>query len=339
VEKIRAVALLSGGLDSTLAIRVIQEQGIEVEALNFVSAFCRCTSNDSCKLEALKASEVLGVKVRVINNTREFLDVVKAPKHGYGSNMNPCIDCRIQMLRSAAAYMRQSGARFLITGEVLGQRPMSQRRHAMKVIDREAELEGLILRPLSAKFLEPTLPEKEGWVDREKLPAIRGRSRKQQMQLADIFQIKDYPCPAGGCLLTDPEFSHRLRDLMQYADLSVSDVHLLKVGRHFRIDAATKIVVGRNEKDNGKIFSLCHDDDLLFDTNDAPGPTVLLRGELSDANVKLAASLTALYAKATAPMQLRMRRGKNGEQATIEAAPADAKLAKRMLIMKNHKEE
>ena len=334
MQKIRAIALLSGGLDSMLAIKVIQEQGIEVEALNYVTAFCRCTSNDSCKLEALKASEQLGVKIRVVNNSREFLEVVKAPKHGYGSNMNPCIDCRIQMFKDAAEYMRKSGAKFLITGEVLGQRPMSQRREAMRLIDRETGLAGLILRPLSARFLEPTIPEKEGWVDREKLPAIKGRSRKQQFQLADLLQIKDYPCPAGGCLLTDPEFAHRLRELMDHSELTLNEVHLLKVGRHFRIDPKTKAIVGRNEKDNEKLFTLSHDDDLLLDVPDVPGPLTLLRGNGSDENVSTAAALTVLYAHGTEPMPVQVKRGKTGDARIIQAAPASAELARRLIINK-----
>ena len=378
MEKIKALALLSGGLDSTLAIKVVQEQGIEVEALNYVTAFCQCTSNASCKLEALKASETLGVKIRVINSSREFLEVVKAPKHGYGSNMNPCIDCRIQMFKSAAEYMKKSGAKFLITGEVLGQRPMSQRREAMRLIDKETGLAGLILRPLSARFLEPTIPEKEGWIDREKLPAIKGRSRKQQFQLADLLEIKDYPCPAGGCLLTDPEFAHRLRDLMAHAELTLNDVHLLKVGRHFRLDPHAKAIVGRNERDNEKIFTLCHDDDLLFEVTDVPGPTTLLRtgregeggeggtrghgdagtrGEESDSvrsvrsvrsdgsagthaeeNVRLAAALTALYAKAQGAVKVQIRRGKTKDMRVVEAEPLDSGAAKRMIIVKNNEQ-
>jgi len=334
MEKIKAIALLSGGLDSRLAIKVMQEQGIEVEALNYVTAFCRCTSNDSCKLEALKASEQLGVKIRVINNSREFLEVVKAPRHGYGSNMNPCIDCRIQMFKDAAHYMRKSGAKFMITGEVLGQRPMSQRREAMSLIDREAGLKGLILRPLSARFLEPTIPEKEGWVDREKLPAIKGRSRKEQFQLADLLQIKDYPCPAGGCLLTDPEFSHRLRELMDHSELTLNDVHLLKVGRHFRIDPGTKAIVGRNEKDNEKLFTRSREDDLLLEIPDVPGPRTLLRGAGTDENVSAAASLTVLYAHRAEPSPVQVKRGKAGEARIVEAAPASTETARRLIINK-----
>ncbi len=293
----KALALLSGGLDSTLAIRVIQKQGIEVIALNFVTVFCRCTSHGSCKLEAVKVSEKFGIPIKVINTTERFLDLVKKPKFGYGKNMNPCIDCRINIFRIAGEYMREIGADFIITGEVLGQRPMSQRKEAMKLIDKEANLTGLVLRPLCAKHMEPTIPEKLGLVDREQLLQIRGRSRKNQIQLADVFQIKDYPCSAGGCLLTDPEFAHRMRDLVNTSDADVNDVNLLKVGRHFRLDPQTKIVVGRNEEDNGRIESLSREGDFLLTLIDMPGPLTLIRGEITEEKIQSAARLTARYGK------------------------------------------
>lgn len=201
----RAIALLSGGLDSTLATKVIVDQGIEVEAVNFLTVFCTCTTHGETCLASQKAVESLGIPLSVFNVSTEFLEIVKNPKHGYGSNMNPCIDCRIFMLKKAKALMEKSGASFLITGEVLGQRPMSQRRDAMRLTEKEAGLDGLILRPLSAKFLPVTIPEKEGWVNRESLLNFQGRSRKPQMELAAYFGIRDYPCPAGGCLLTDPD--------------------------------------------------------------------------------------------------------------------------------------
>jgi len=293
----KALALLSGGLDSTLAIRVIQKQGIEVIALNFVTVFCRCTSHGSCKLEAVKVSEKFGIPIKVINTTERFLDLVKKPKFGYGKNMNPCIDCRINIFRIAGEYMREIGADFIITGEVLGQRPMSQRKDAMRLIDKEANLTGLVLRPLCAKHMEPTIPEKLGLVDREQLLQIRGRSRKNQIQLADVFQIKDYPCSAGGCLLTDPEFAHRMRDLVNTSDADVNDVNLLKVGRHFRLDPQTKIVVGRNEEDNGRIESLSREGDLLLTLVDMPGPLTLVRGKITEEKIQSAARLTARYGK------------------------------------------
>ncbi len=331
------MALLSGGLDSTLAIRVIQEQGIEVIALNFVTVFCRCTSHGSCKLEAVKVSEKFGIPIKVINTTESFLELVKKPKYGYGKNMNPCIDCRINIFRIAGEYMREIGADFIITGEVLGQRPMSQRKEAMRIIDREANLIGLVLRPLCAKHMEPTIPEKSGLVDREKLLNIRGRSRKDQIQLADVFQIKDYPCSAGGCLLTDPEFANRMRDLINTCDANVNDVNLLKVGRHFRFDSETKVIVGRNEDDNAKIDTLSREGDVLLNLVDMPGPLTLMRGEITDEKIQTAARLTARYGKSTLlpVVKVSIREvEKNASLTIIEVVPMSQEEAERLLLKK-----
>lgn len=295
----KAIALLSGGLDSTLAARMVIEQGIELEALNFVTVFCNCTGRGETCLASQKAVESLGIPLKVFNVSEEYLDIVKHPKHGYGSNMNPCIDCRIFMLKKAKDYMKEGSASFLVTGEVLGERPMSQRKDAMRLIEREAGLEGLILRPLSAKLLPPSIPEKAGWVDREKLLNIQGRSRKPQIQLAACFGIHDYPCPAGGCLLTDPGFARRIKDLMQYhPDFTLNDVHLLKVGRHFRFSPKAKLVVGRNEEENQKIQTFSREGDLLLKMAHHPGPLSLLRGEPDAGEIEKAAALTARYSKA-----------------------------------------
>jgi tRNA U34 2-thiouridine synthase MnmA/TrmU len=235
----------------------------------------------------------------VFNVSEEYLDVVKHPKHGYGSNMNPCIDCRIFMMKKAKAYLEETGASFIVTGEVLGERPMSQRRDAMRLIEKEAGLDGLVLRPLSAKLLSASIPEKEGWVDREKLLKIQGRSRKPQIQLADHFGIRDYPCPAGGCLLTDPGFAQRMRDLNRYhPDFLLNDVHLLKMGRHFRLSPHLKLVVGRNEEENQKIQTFSQEGDILFKVSRYPGPLSLLRGEAEEGEVEKAAAITVRYGKA-----------------------------------------
>ena len=295
----RAISLLSGGLDSLLATKVILEQGIEIEAMSFVSPFCTCTPKTSSCSAARSAVRQLGIDLKAVSTTSEFLEVVKNPKHGYGKNLNPCIDCRILIFRKAGDYMRESGASFIITGEVLGERPMSQRRPAMMLIEREAGLEGLIVRPLSAALLKPSLPEKEGWIDREKLLDIQGRSRKPQIQLAAHYGLTDYPCPAGGCLLTDPAFAVRMRDLMQFnPDFSLNDVNLLKVGRHFRLGPATKVVVGRHEEENERISSLSTEGDTLLELKDFPGPLTLVRGPVSEDDLTLAASITARYSKA-----------------------------------------
>jgi tRNA-specific 2-thiouridylase len=295
----KAIALLSGGLDSTLATKVVLEQGIELEALNFLTMFCTCTNRGETCLASRKAVNALGTPLKVFNVSEEFLNVVKHPKHGYGSNMNPCIDCRIFMLKKAKAYMEEAGASFIVTGEVLGQRPMSQRRDAMRLIEKEAGLEGYIVRPLSAKFLPITIPEKEGWIDREKLLGIQGRSRKPQMQLAGRYGIRDYPCPAGGCLLTDPGFARRIKDLMfNTPDFSINDVHLLKFGRHFRFSPGLKLVVGRNEEDNKKIQTFAQEEDILLRALHHPGPLSLLRGVPNGMEIEKAASITVRYGKA-----------------------------------------
>jgi tRNA U34 2-thiouridine synthase MnmA/TrmU len=250
-------------------------------------------------LASQKAVDSLGIPLKVFNVSEEYLNVVKHPKHGYGSNMNPCIDCRIFMLKKTKVYMEMASASFIVTGEVLGQRPMSQRRDAMRLIEKEAGLEGFILRPLSAKFLPVTIPEKEAWVDRERLLSIQGRSRKPQIRLADHLGIRDYPCPAGGCLLTDPGFATRMKDLNHYnPNFSLNDVHLLKIGRHFRFSPKLKLVVGRNEEENKKIQTFSHEGDILLKVVHYPGPLSLLRGEISEREMERAASMTVHYSKA-----------------------------------------
>jgi len=298
----KALSLISGGLDSTLATKVIMEQGVEVIAVNFLSPFCRCDhgakSKDGCRHEAKFVSEQLDIPLKIVNVAKDFLEVIKAPKHGYGSNMNPCIDCRILMLKKARELMLELGASFIITGEVIGQRPMSQHSRAMEIVEKEAGVEGILLRPLCAKLLEPTLPEKNGWVDREKLLKFSGRSRKPQMELAETYLVKDYPCPAGGCLLTDPNFSPRIKDLIDHDLLTLEHALLLNHGRHFRLSSGAKIVVGRHEHDNQKIEGCVKEDDYLFQPKaEAPGPSALGRGAdyASEEMRLLAARLTARY--------------------------------------------
>ena len=332
----KAIALLSGGLDSTLAARLVLDQGIKLEALNFMTVFCTCTNRGATCLASQKAVETLGIPLRVFNVSEEYLNVVRNPKHGYGSNMNPCIDCRIFMLKKTKVYMEESGGSFIVTGEVLGQRPMSQRRDAMRLIEKEAGLEGLILRPLSAQFLPVTLPEREGWIDREKLLNIQGRSRKPQMRLAEQFNIRDYPCPAGGCLLTDPGFARRIRDLMDHQyDFSLNDVHLLKFGRHFRLSPKVKLVVGRNEEENQKIETFSQAGDILLKTVRYPGPVSLLRGEADETERERAASITARYSKAKGMDEVEvnwkeMEEGKEGKSISAFPLP-EAEIQKWMI--------
>ncbi|MGA7827946.1 MAG: hypothetical protein WCA04_09815 [Geobacteraceae bacterium] len=300
--KRKALALLSGGLDSTLAVKVMLEQGIDVEALNFTSPFCTCTGkNAGCKSEAVRVAEELQIPIKVMNKGVEYLEIVKKPKHGYGSGMNPCVDCRIFLLRKAKEYMAESGADFIITGEVLGQRPMSQRRDSMRLIERESGLAGLLLRPLSAKHFAPTIPEQEGWVDREKLLGITGRSRKEQMQLAEELDVTNYPCPAGGCLLTEPSFVSKIRDVFDHADqLDPRDFRLLKIGRHFRVGPRTKVIIGRNEADNLALEGAAQPSEVMVRWADGSSPMGVVTGKTEPEFLETAAKILLRYTKAQA---------------------------------------
>jgi len=328
---VRAVALLSGGLDSSLAIRLVLDQGIEVHALHFVSVFNATAPERSTLLTALRVARQLGVRATTVNFTREQLAIVRDPAHGYGANLNPCIDCHMAMLRRAAEHMERVGARFIISGEVVGQRPMSQRGPVLQRIDRETGLRGRILRPLSARLLPPTLPETEGWVDRDRLLDIHGRSRKRQLELAEHYGITEHSSPAGGCLLTDPGFCARLGDLLAESgarEPALDDVHLLKVGRHFRLDPATRVVVGRNERENAVVATFSRPSDLLLTTRDAPGPTALLRGGLCEEHIRAAAALTARYSKLRESPRVAIeigpgRKGPADRAGGVEVAPID----------------
>ena len=298
MRKIKALALLSGGLDSTLAIKVMLEQGIEVEAINFITPFCLCTPKGSCRYEARRVTDEFGIELKVISVAQEYIEMVRDPRYGYGKNMNPCIDCRIFMQKKAKEYMKEVDASFIITGDVLGQRPMSQRRDALAIIERDSGLKGLVLRPLSAKLLNPTIPEERGWIDRERLLKISGRSRKVQMELAKEHNIGDYPCPAGGCLLTDPGFAKRMKDLLKHCHPSLNDINLLKVGRHFRLSSGDKIVVGRDKEENERLLGLAKADDLVFKVVNFPGPITIARGNMCPGAIEKAAAITARYCKA-----------------------------------------
>ncbi len=328
----RAVALLSGGLDSTLAVRLILDQGIEVHALNTSTPFCTCNRSGHC--ESLRVAEQFGIPLRRVALTDEFFAVLRNPKHGYGGGLNPCLDCRILLFRKGKEYMQEIGADFLFTGEVLGQRPMSQHLRAMRLIDAEAGIEGFVLRPLSAKLLPPTLPEKEGIVQREQLLAMRGRTRRPQMRLAAERGIHDYPCPAGGCRLTDPGFARRMKDLLAYKPgFGLCDVELLKVGRHLRLSPQVKAVVGRNQEENLSLQSLADAQDLLLEARGVPGAMVLLQGEWTVEILRQAAAIAAHYSDATEP-QVTVHYGIPGTQLGQElcvAPPDEQTLAKLIL--------
>jgi len=276
-----AVVLLSGGLDSTLAVKMMVEQGIDLTAVHFTSPFCNCSSRKAgCRNEARRVADEFGVPLRIVVKGMDYLRVVERAPHGYGRGMNPCIDCRIYMLRKVAGMLDELGASFVVTGEVLGQRPMSQHRQAIETIDRESGLAGRILRPLSAHLFPLTLPEEEGIVDRGRLLAISGRSRKPQIDLAERFGLQDYPCPAGGCLLTDPDVADRLRDLFSHVPgYAHRDLVLLTIGRHFRLNPDLRAVLGRTKEENERIAGLAAPGDALFTPENFRGPALLAVGE------------------------------------------------------------
>ena len=294
-----------------LASELIRAQDIEVLALFFETPFFSSP-------QARKSAESMALPIKVVDITHTHLEMLKNPKHGYGGHMNPCIDCHTLMIRTAGEMLEQEGASFIITGEVLGQRPMSQNLKALSMVASESGFQEVILRPLSAKRLPITHPEEKGWVDRERLLGFSGRSRKPQMELAERLGITAYPSPAGGCLLTDEVFSRRLKDLLTASPhAALREIELLKLGRHFRLGPHTKLVVGRNEKENHVIHTLSKENDLVLRTVSVPGPTVLVLGDLTPELEDLAASITVSYSDAGNDQLTEVSlvgRGKNGER-------------------------
>ncbi len=305
----RSVALISGGLDSILAARIMIDQGFEILGIFCTSAFSKSYGREDSTPAAIVAKSV-GIDLRVIDLGQEYIDLIRSPHHGYGKNSNPCIDCKIFMLSKARKIMEEIGASFVITGEVLGQRPMSQRRDTLQVIEREAGLRGRILRPLSATHLPPTLAEQEGLVERGKLLGISGRGRTVQLQLADRFSITGFSAPAGGCLLTDKNFSDKLRDLfVDQERITPADIQLLTVGRHFRFQRGLKVILGRNLPENQVLLSLASGGYHLFLPHGYPGPVALLAGS-PDAGIKQAIGrLILTYSKPVPGMTRRVRFG------------------------------
>jgi len=297
--KRKAIALLSGGLDSSLAVRMMLDQGVEMLAIHFTSPFCNCTPGKAgCRHQARKIAEEFEIPIRVVHKGMDYMRIVQSPPHGYGSGMNPCIDCRIYMLKKVKEMMPGEGASFVVTGEVLGQRPMSQRRQAIHVIEKESGLKGVILRPLSAQHFEPTVPEREGIVDRGKLLAISGRGRKPQIDLAAKLEIRDYPCPAGGCLLTDRVIAARLRDLFIHKpDFDMADLHLLKIGRHIRLNPDLKIVLGRDKGENEKIRIMAGLKHALFHPDNFRGPSAVACGIIDSLSARTIGEIMAGYSK------------------------------------------
>jgi len=295
-KNIKALLMFSGGLDSLLTAAVLRRQDIALECLHFSGPF----HSSKLKIEEEKSRKLeqdFGFKYTDMPIEEDFIQLLRNPKYGYGRNLNPCIDCRIYILKRAKDYMAVSGASFIATGEVVGQRPMSQRKEMMRMIEKRSGLEGFLLRPLSAKLLAPTIPEEKGWVDRESLYGIQGRGRKEQMALAAEFGITDYPNPAGGCLLTDPKFSDRLKDLLKDEDVALDDIALLKVGRHFRLSPKTRAIVGRNKGENAILSEAARPEDALVKMKEIPGPLTLIRGKIDEETINAAGRLTQRYAK------------------------------------------
>ena len=320
VEKniIKALGLCSGGLDSILSALVLRKQGIYVEWITFETPF----------FSADKAREAAGrvdIPLRVKKITEIYLQMLKNPPAGYGKNMNPCMDCHSLMFRLAGDEMRSEGFDFLFSGEVVGQRPMSQTKQALRYVEKHSGYEGHIVRPLSAGHLPETLPEKEGKVDREQLLDFMGRSRKPQINLAKQWGVKNYPAPAGGCLLTDKGFSDRLRDLFKHQeDYVESDLELLKFGRHIRLNPEAKIIVGRTREDNDHISALYNPKkDVLIKLAKLPGPTVLMPGEAGKESILLAGAICAGYGKTpqTTPVEILVKTPNGKASVTVIAVP------------------
>jgi len=322
------IGLLSGGLDSMLAVKVLQAQGVQVECVCFVTPFF---GPDKANL----ANRQLRIPLHIVDITDVHLEMLKNPRYGYGKNINPCIDCHGLMLREAGCLMKKLGAQFVFTGEVLGERPMSQNKNSLRCVEKLSGLQGYILRPLSAQLLPETIPEQEGLIDRSRLLSIEGRSRKPQLDLVATYGITEFPEPAGGCLLTDPGYSRRLRDLMQRGlELSRRNLELLKVGRHLLLDDGTKIIIGRHEKDNERIEALWQTGDVIIVmNNDMPGPTILIAGGGDAAAIEFAASACVRYSfaklKSSAPVAVTMA---DGTKTVVQAtACAQEEIARRLL--------
>ncbi|MDZ7661493.1 hypothetical protein [Thiohalophilus sp.] len=333
-EQRKAVALISGGLDSMLAAKVLMEQGVHVEGINFFTGFCveghthaiRKQDKDKPRRNnALWVAEQLGIKLHIVDVIEEYKDVLLNPKHGYGQHMNPCLDCKGFMVRKAHEWIAANGFDFIVTGEVIGQRPMSQRKDTMPVIQRESGAGDRLLRPLCAKNLPPTLPEREGWVDRERLYDFSGRSRKPQMALAAQFGFTDYAQPAGGCcFLTDKNYSDKLVDMWQHRpgrDYQLDDIMLLKVGRHLRPAPNYKVIIGREEGEN-KFLEGYRNQFVHLRIASHNGPLALIDGDISEADVETAARVAARFSQGRDAEAVEVEVNyTDGHRRTLQVAP------------------
>ena len=294
--KRKAVAMFSGGLDSALAVYMVKSQGIDITAIHFTSFFSP-TGVQSAASQVSVLARLLGVPLIFLSRGDDFIEIIRNPLYGHGRNMNPCIDCRIHSFRKAKEYMEKIGASFIVTGEVAGQRPMSQRRDTIRFIEKRADCDGIVLRPLSAKLMAPTLAETSAVVDREKLLAVSGRGRKIQFRLAEEFGITGYSSPAGGCLLTDKIYSRRLKDLLDdSSDVSPPELESLKIGRHIRIRPGLKVVVARNEHENCLLETVGLNGTMLSPTG-FPGPVAVAIGDPTLEDKVVIGSIIRRYSK------------------------------------------
>ncbi|MBN2164339.1 MAG: hypothetical protein JXR25_04545 [Pontiellaceae bacterium] len=317
----KALSLLSGGLDSQLAVCVLREQGIHVEAITYKSPFFGTE-------KAEKAAKALSITQHIIDFTEDILEQVQRPAHGLGNAMNPCIDCHAFMIMRAGELMEKWGFDFIATGEVLAQRPMSQNKTSLGVVARCSKYEDLIVRPLSAGLLPPTKPVREGWIDAERLPRFSGRNRSPQIALAEHYGLKDYPAPAGGCLLTEKRFGHKLKDLLEKEgiDEDRTNVWLLQTGRHMRLSDKTKIIVGSCQADNNILEKQANPNDLRITCPELSGPVTIAPHDIDSDDLKLACAICARYAKKTSddPVKVEVRRGRESQIFFIDPLPPDA---------------
>ncbi|MEJ5338475.1 MAG: hypothetical protein WHS43_02335 [Aquificaceae bacterium] len=337
--KVRAVALFSGGLDSSLAVRLLQDQGIEVKALHFYTGFCITEHKRRLGLKredgsqyvnpALRAAAQLHVPIEMVDVSQEYFDVILNPKYGYGKNVNPCVDCRIFMLRKTKEIMEKEDYHFVVTGEVLGQRPMSQTFERLMLIEKEAGLEGYILRPLSAKLLPETIPERLGWVDRERLLGISGRGRKKQIALAKKYSL-EYQQPAGGCCyLTDENYAYRFREAFEMeGTITRDDLVLFSVGRHFRLPSGARLITARNEGEVRFLMGFRNRYSHAY-RKDLKGTFALIKGELRDEEKKLVADIVARYSK-NEPCEVVINF--NSKEETLRGKPAQEEIVESLKI-------
>ncbi|MEX0861958.1 tRNA (5-methylaminomethyl-2-thiouridylate)-methyltransferase [Nitrosopumilus sp.] len=331
--KKKVVALLSGGLDSQLAVRMMQEQGFDVSAVAIKTPFCDFDCGRGCGFEIRERADDLNVNLKTVYLGDEYIEMLKHPKHGIGAGFNPCVDCRTMMFDAAKKHMEEIGAEFIISGEVLGQRPMSQHLDALKLIEKDSNLIGKIVRPLSAGLLPETDPEKNGLIKRENLGMIKGRTRRSQLQMAKEYGIENPPNAGGGCLLTEPQFGIKAKDLFAHVETpTINEIDLLKIGRHFRLDEETKFVVGRNNDENQMIKALALPGDILLEAKDYVGPVSILRGKNAKSHVRFASAVTLRYSDApkTKPSVVLVKNENLIEEISAECAEEQSYIKFRM---------